>query len=395
MVVIRMQLGRDDRDVELVAAREQREAIDAERDPPLTARANGLAVVLRVRAVHGDAVVAIDRDTEDRVSFVVRPVAEPDLERLARPHDVRRVARGMQAHRFDLHLAGPPAVAVWRRAGERVLLLRANELVIAIEHSFDVTIDAHDAVIEEQSALAQTLDRGEAVRHETDRLLLRAELVELRVALPLEVLVADREDLIDEQHIRIDERRDRERETHVHARRVRLHRCIEEVTELREAVDLRQEALGVLAREPEERRVQEDVLATGEVGMESRAELEERGHAALDVDGPGRRPRRAGDELEERRLPGSVRADDAERLARLDSERDVLQRFEDLRRRVLAEQGLFEGPPALPAHAVRLRNVVRADGRGHSGSLTDSRPPTRFRASAVVVSAFRLLGASR
>src|SRR5438094_1096321 len=105
--------------------------------------------------------------------------------------------------------------------------------------------------------------------------------------------------------------------------------------------------------------------------MESCPELEERGHAPFDVDRPARRLRRAGHELEQRRLPGSVRADDAEGLTRLDGERHVLQRVDGDRRRVLAERPLLQCAAALAAHAIRLGCMVRSYG-GH-GSKSDRR----------------------
>ena len=107
-------------------------------------------------------------------------------------------------------------------------------------------------MVEEKAAAAQTLDGGEVVRDEADGLAARAELVQLRVALALEVLVAHGEDLVDKQHLGIDVRRDGERETHVHARRVRLHGGVEEVAELGERDDLREDAIGLLAREAEQ-----------------------------------------------------------------------------------------------------------------------------------------------
>src|SRR5437870_6624287 len=113
--------------------------------------------------------------------------------------------------------------------------------------------------------------------------------------------------------------------------------------------------------------------------MESRAELEERGDASLNLDRAARRLRRAGHELEQRRLPRSVRADDAEGLTRLDGERHVLQRLDGDRRRVLAERPLLERAAALAAHAIRLRRMVRSYG-GH-GSKSDRRSLSGARAT--------------
>ena len=97
-------------------------------------------------------------------------------------------------------------------------------------------------------------------------------------------LVADREDLVEQQDVGLEVRRDREAEPHVHPRRVRAHRQVDEVLELGERDDLVQLLAHVRAREAVDRAVQEDVLAAGEVGVEAGAELEQRADAAADVD---------------------------------------------------------------------------------------------------------------
>ena len=181
----------------------------------------------------------------------------------------------------------------------------------------------------------------------------------------LEVLVADREHLVDEEHVGIDVHRDREAEARRHPARVRLDRRVEEAPELREALDLRHRRFGHAACESQQRTVEVGVLASGEVGVKARAELEERGHAALDRDRAGSRLRGAGDELEERRLPRSVRADDAEALSAVDAEAHVLQRVDDLSGGDLSEDELLERRGAAGPESVALLEMFGAD-RGHA-----------------------------
>ena len=103
-------------------------------------------------------------------------------------------------------------------------------------------------------------------------------------ALALERPVADREHLVEQQHVGVEVRRDREAEPHEHPRRVRAHRHVDEVLELRERDDLVEALADVRALQPEDRAVEVDVLAAGEVGMEAGAELEQRADPAADVD---------------------------------------------------------------------------------------------------------------
>ena len=99
-------------------------------------------------------------------------------------------------------------------------------------------------------------------------------------ALALEGLVTDGEHLVDEQHVGIDVDRDREAEPDVHPGRVVLHLLVDEPLELGELDDVVEPRIDVGALEPEHRGVHVHVLATGELGMEPRAELEQRRQAA-------------------------------------------------------------------------------------------------------------------
>ena len=76
------------------------------------------------------------------------------------------------------------------------------------------------------------------MRDEENRLAAAPELRELVEALVREALVADREHLVHEQHVGIDVDRHREAQTHVHARRIRLDRRVDELAQLGELHDL-------------------------------------------------------------------------------------------------------------------------------------------------------------
>jgi len=159
--------------------------------------------------------------------------------------------------------------------------------------------------------------------------------------------------------------RDGKAEPHVHAARVRLHRRVEEAADIRELLDRRHLTLHLLARDPEQRAVQVRVLAPGEVRMEARADLEERRDPTVHLERAGGRLRGTGDELQQRRLPRSVRPDDAERFAGLDREAHVAERLDVLGRHELPESHLLERAATLAVKAVRLGDMVGANGDGH------------------------------
>ena len=118
---------------------------------------------------------------------------------------------------------------------------------------------------------------------------------------------------------------DGEREPHVHPARVELHLGIDELLDPGELHDLVEILLGLAPRQAQNGRIEVHVLPTGEIGVHSRTELEQRSEPAssLHVAGLGRKD--ASDDLEQRALARAVAPDDAEGLARAHVEGHVAQ----------------------------------------------------------------------
>jgi hypothetical protein len=121
------------------------------------------------------------------------------------------------------------------------------------------------------------------------------------------------------------------------------------------------------ASEPEDRPVEEDVLPAGQLGVETRAELDQGDHLAADQDAPAGRPGDLGQQLEDGRLAGPVGADDPEAAALLQLEGDVLERPVARSLGALADQspgqvGERRGEVALPPDPVDLRDPLEANG---------------------------------
>ena len=92
-------------------------------------------------------------------------------------------------------------------------------------------------------------------------------------ALPLKRFVADREDLVEKEHVGIEKGCDGEAETHGHARGVGANRSVDRVLELGEGHDLVEPAPDVPAPQALNRPVEEHVLAAREVEVEAGSEL--------------------------------------------------------------------------------------------------------------------------
>src|ERR1700733_2498287 len=203
------------------------------------------------------------------------------------------------------------------------------QLVVLLAYAIRVAHGHDSAAVHQHGPVAQTRDGAHVVSDENVRLALVPEPVELIEALLLEGGAPHGEDFIDQQDVRVHLDSDRERQAHVHPRRIVLELEVEEILELREGDYLVEPSAGLLARQPEHDRVDDDVVVRGQVGVEANPELDERRQAATDsqLRAVGVvNPVDAGEALEQSALSTAIPSHDAEHLALLDFERDVLHR---------------------------------------------------------------------
>ena len=168
----------------------------------------------------------------------------------------------------------------------------------------------------------------QVVADEDQRLVVRQKVLDLAHALPLEVLVADRQDLVDEEHLVVHVGRDREPEAELHARAVGAHGVVDEALQFGELHHLRDELLDDLFGHAQHRAGEANVLPSRELGVEPEPEVQEARHRAVDVDPPLGGLRDPREEPEQGALPGSVCTDHSERGASPDLEVDVAERPE-------------------------------------------------------------------
>ena len=282
---------------------------------------------LRGGREHRSAGVVANRDAEARV--IERGVdthldAHGDRFAVGDRDDPR--ARGILEPGVDdvgVAVVGAPVI-VAALVGKLMNGAPEVQRVVAVRHIRRVADRHHAALLEQHRAVAEALDRAHVVRHEEDRAALLLQPEELVEALLLEAGVADREHLVDQQHVGIDLDRDREREAHRHARGVVLQPHVEEVLELGEGDDRVEARLGLLAREAEHDRVEDHVVARREVDVEADAQLDERRQPAAHVHPAGVDVVDPGQALQQRALAAAVAPDDAEELAPRDVHADVV-----------------------------------------------------------------------
>ncbi len=178
-------------------------------------------------------------------------------------------------------------VRVFRGHGCQVL--RDDRIGFAQGHGFPV--------VEPQPAVAQGFYFGSGVRDEQDGDALRAKLVDFSHAALAEIDVPYGERFVDQENFGIHIDGDGERQTDDHAAGVGLHGLIDELADFRELGNFIKFAIDLLGRETKDRRVQINVLASGEFGIESGAQFQEGGHASVYVDRSGRRLQDAGANL--------------------------------------------------------------------------------------------------
>ena len=137
-------------------------------------------------------------------------------------------------------------------------------------------MDHHTPVGEHHRRVAEVEHGLQVVADEDHRTALRDPLLDSLEALLLESEIADREHLVDDQDLGLEVGRDREREPHLHATRVALHRRVDECPMSANSTISSNLRCDLRALHAEDRAVQKDVLAAGQLGMEAGADLEQR-----------------------------------------------------------------------------------------------------------------------
>src|SRR5262249_12960611 len=117
------------------------------------------------------------------------------------------------------------------------------------------------------------------------------------------------------------------------------------------------------ARHADDRTVEVDVLPARQLRVKSSPDLEQRADCAGDADLAARRHRDRRDDLEQRALAGAVGTDDAEHLAFMQLERNLLERCEPFAPTLPRRRSIHYPPPPIGHRVAQRVMPAAADGR--------------------------------
>ncbi len=156
------------------------------------------------------------------------------------------------------------------------------------------------------------------------------DVAHLTQALLLKFSVAHRQHLIHDQYLGVEVGGDGERQAHVHTAGVALDGSVDELLHTGKVHNFIELAVDLILAHAEDGAVEKHVLAPGQLGVEAGADLQQAADAPLDLDHAAGGRGDAREDLEQRGLAGAVAPDDAQRLALLHGEGDVIQRQDGL-----------------------------------------------------------------
>ena len=156
----------------------------------------------------------------------------------------------------------------------------------------------------------------------------------------LEQRISHRQGFVHNQDVRLNLHLHCEGEPHEHTATVSLHGLFDELPNVRECGDIVKLLVDLRPGQSQDGRVQVNVLAAGELGVEARPQFQQGRDPSVDCNRAGGRLQSTHDDLQQRRFAGAIAAHDPDAFPFAHLERDVLEGeevFERLVRNALAE----------------------------------------------------------
>ncbi len=187
------------------------------------------------------------------------------------------------------------------------------------------TVLADLAVVDPDYAVAEAADLVELVGDEDDGAAGAGDVAHFAKAFFLEIYIAHRQDLVDEEDFGFEVGGYGEGQADVHAAGVVLYGRVDKFFEFGEGDDFVEFASDVALAHAEDSAGEKSVFAAAELGMETGAYFEEAADAAVDFGEAGSGAGDARKNFEERGFAGAVASDEAEDFAFVDVHRDIFE----------------------------------------------------------------------
>ena len=211
-----------------------------------------------------------------------------------------------------------PLGADWQDAGRDLLGLAPGGVLLVDRDDLGRDALGDDAALLEQDRPVAELGPPSSCRGSRGRSPWRSATSSRTRAFDFsrKTCVAGREDLVEQQDVGVDRRRDREAEPRPHARRVGLDRRVDERAESANSMmpGDRRSIIAPWSR-PRNAPARRMLSRPRQLLVEAGAEGQQARDLAVDLDDARRRHDDPGEDLEERALAGAVRPDDRQRLA--------------------------------------------------------------------------------
>jgi len=181
------------------------------------------------------------------------------------------------------------------------------------------------AVVDPDYAVAEAADLVELVGDENDGTAGASDVAHFAEAFFLEIYIAHRQDLVDEEDFWFEVRGYREGQADVHAAGVVLYGSVDKFFEFGEGDDFVKFAGDIALAHAKDGAGEESVFAAAELGMEAGAHFQKTADAAVDFGEAGGGTRDARENFEERGFAGAVASDEAEDFAFVHVHGDVFE----------------------------------------------------------------------
>src|SRR5580700_4637190 len=263
---------------------------------------------------------------------------------------------------FALRLGDLPLQELRPCAGAALHSLRSfpseHRRLIPRQHVVSAARHAHRAAIDPRHPVAQPPDLVHLVTHQHDRPPCPRHVPHLPQALLLKIDVPHRQHFVHQQNLRLQVRRHRERQPHVHPARIMLHRRIDELLDLRKRHNLIELPRDLPLAHPQNRPAQVSILPPGQLPVKPRPHLQQTPHPPMNLRPTSRRSRNSRQDLQQGSLPRPVPPNQPQNLPFLHLQLHIPQSPKlFLRRRPQRSQWRPDKPrQRIPQHPPRLHH---------------------------------------